>query len=78
MFRRGSLPVRIATDERETPYIEVMSEAAIRGRLDRVATYVKHVKIPNQQDDQGNDLYRIVPTQVPLDVVRDVASSSRI
>ena len=74
MFRRGSLPVRIATDERETPYIEVMSEAAIRGRLDRVATYVKHVKIPNQQDDQGNDLYRIVPTQVPLDVVRDVAS----
>ena len=71
MFMRGSLPVRVSKDECDTPYIEVMNEPALRGRLDRVATYVKYVK--NQGKQEGNE-YKAVPTAVPLDVVRDVMS----
>ena len=66
MFKRGSLPVRVSKDECEAPYIEVMTEAAIRGRLDRVATYVKFVKIPNKRDENGNDQYKIVPAAVTV------------
>ena len=71
MFMRGSLPVRVSKDECDTPYIEVMNEPALRGRLDRVATYVKYVK---NQGKQEGDEYKAVPTAVPLDVVRDVMS----
>ena len=71
MFMRGSLPVRVSKDECDTPYIEVMNEPALRGRLDRVATYVKYLK---NQGKQESDEYKIVPTAVPLDVVRDVMS----
>jgi hypothetical protein len=71
MFKRGSLPVRVSKDECDTPYIEVMNEPALRGRLDRVATYVKYVK---KQGKQESDEYKVVPTAVPLDVVRDVMS----
>jgi hypothetical protein len=71
IFKRGSLPVRVSKDERETPYIEIMGEAAIRGRLDRVATYVKYVKIPNHDNADDHD-YKVIPAAVPLDVVRDV------
>jgi hypothetical protein len=71
MFMRGSLPVRVSKDECDTPYIEVMNEPALRGRLDRVATYVKYVKTQGKQE---SDEYKVVPTAVPLDVVRDVMS----
>jgi len=57
---RGSLPVRVSKDEVRYPYIEVMNEPALRGRLDRVATYVKYVK---NQGKQESDEYKSSPQQ---------------
>lgn len=41
LFERAGHPVRIATDESNTPYIDTMTESAIRGHIERVANYVR-------------------------------------
>jgi hypothetical protein len=69
LFMRGGLPVRISKDERGTPFIEVLNEAAIRGRLDRAATFVLLKKLPDTDDGPQ---YQAIPTAVPRDVVQDV------
>ncbi len=58
VFQRGTTLVRLRLDDRGAPFIETLSDAALRGRLARVANWQK--ADPPEQ----------VPP--PMDVVRDV------
>jgi len=74
LFKRGAQPVRIRRDEHDTPFIEIMTEAAMRGRLDRVSTFVKVVKVPDAQKklDTEEDEYKPIPVAIPKDVAQDL------
>ena len=61
IFERSGSLARIAHDEFGTPYIEMLTENACRGFLDRAASYVR-------LSDKG----KMVPLPAPpLDIVRD-------
>jgi hypothetical protein len=70
MFMRGAQPVRVRRDEHDTPFIETITEAAMRGQLDRAASFAKWVKIPNTENE-----LKAVPVAVPRDVVQDLMTS---
>lgn len=65
VFRRSGVLTRVAVDERGRPQAEALSEAALRGRMARVANFVRI-----------NPKGSMVPVPPPLDVTRDVASLS--
>ncbi len=62
IFERSGTIVRIATDEKTTPYIEVMGESAVRGFVERAANFVRI-------NDKGDTSPLSAP---PLEVVRDL------
>jgi len=62
IFRRSGILTRIGTDEKGRPFTEILSEAALRGKLARAANFVRTTK-------KGNS-----PVSPPLDVTRDIGS----
>ena len=65
IFERGANPVRTNRNEQNRPFIELMSEAAMRGFMDRSADYMSV-----REDSEGNLVYSHV--HPPQDVVKDV------
>jgi hypothetical protein len=65
IFERGANPVRTNRNEQNRPFIELMSEAAMRGFMDRSADYMNV-----REDSEGNLVYSHV--HPPQDVVKDV------
>ena len=65
IFERGANPVRTNRNEQNRPFIELMSEAAMRGFMDRSADYMSV-----RQDDKDGLIYTHV--HPPQDVVKDV------
>jgi hypothetical protein len=65
LFERGASSVRINRNEQNRPFIEIMSEPAMRGFMDRSANYMNVRK-----DAAGNLIYSHV--HPPQDVVKDV------
>jgi hypothetical protein len=65
IFERGANPVRTNRNEQNRPFIELMSEAAMRGFMDRSADYMSV-----RQDNDGKLIYTHV--HPPQDVVKDV------
>ncbi len=64
IFRRNSALTRISLDEKSRPFIETLSESALRGYLARSCNFVRI----SAKDGDG------VAVTPPLDVVRDIAS----
>ena len=62
IFRRSVALTRIGTDEKGRPFTEILSEAALRGKLARAANFVRTT-------EKGKS-----PISPPLDVTRDVES----
>lgn len=62
LYRGGAL-CRVGWDEFQRPTIELLSEAALRGRMDRSADFITY--------NAKGEVHVISP---PLDVVRDIAS----
>jgi hypothetical protein len=69
LFTRGAQTVRVNIDENETPFIEIMTEPAMRGKLDRSASFIKLVKSKSKEDAEE---YKAIPTVVPREVVQDL------
>jgi hypothetical protein len=67
IFQRARSLVRVAFDENDMPMIQTLSEAGLRGYLERCAIFVKSfTPIKNGRKE--------VPVPPPLDVVRDLAA----
>jgi len=65
LFQRARSLVRVEHDENEMPLIRTQTEAAIRGILERCASFVTRRGIAHPEE---------VPVPPPLDVVRDLMS----
>ena len=63
IFRRGGALCRISKDELNRPMIELLTEAALRGHMERSANFIKH--------NAKGEAFVVPP---PLEIVRDVQS----
>lgn len=66
LFERSAEPVRVERDEQGRPFVKPMSESAMRGFMDRAASFLA--------TRPGQDGPTTSPVHPPLDVVRDVMS----
>jgi len=65
MFRRASAPVRVCRDEQGRPLIQMLTEHALRGVMDRVAIWLS-VKVAK------DGTIRDIPEYPPISIVRDI------
>jgi 5S rRNA maturation endonuclease (ribonuclease M5) len=61
LFVRAGQIVRLIRDEHNTPKIDTMNEYSLRGRMERVANYVRTTPKDN-----------VIPTDPPMSIVRDI------
>ena len=70
LYLRGTLPVRVNGDK-----IEELKAAALKGRLDRVADFVK---ITWKQSKEGEPERVVTPTRPPADVPPDILTQTEL
>ena len=70
LYLRGTLPVRVNGDK-----IEELKAAALKGRLDRVADFVK---VTWKQGEDGEPERVVTPTRPPADVPPDILTQTEL